>query len=124
MKGVINYAPPNSLILIHGSSNADIPNSMDGKGISATPSCIAVGTLSQQDGETSIVLTDEISALTADEALHIVYTGQLETPNREILVENVLGDLILKMPTKEKHTKISVFSNHDSEPDKLVIIIQ
>ena len=124
MKKVVSYAPPNSLILIDGGSNAEIPNSMGGKRISATPSCIAVGTLSQQDGETYIVLTDELKSPMADGGFHIAYTGQLQTPNREILIENVLGDVILKMPTKEQHTKISVLSNHDSEPDKLVIIIQ
>ena len=116
--------PKNSLVLISGSSAGEIPASMSGKLVVATPSCIAVGTLSEFDGETSITLTDEQQPMCIDNELHVVFTGHLETQNLEVSVRNVLDESILTMSTKSKLSEVQICANDNSEPNKLIIIVK
>jgi hypothetical protein len=55
----VSVAVPNALLLIRDESTGEIPVSMDGATIAATPTCLAVGTLHGADGPVRITLTDE-----------------------------------------------------------------
>jgi hypothetical protein len=93
-------APENSLLLIMDPSAKEIPHNIKGELVAATASCVAVGTLSQSDGETSILLTDEEFAAKADGELQLVYDGSLLTPTLEISIRTVLGRSIVKCVLK------------------------
>ena len=54
MKYDVSVAPPNSIILVVGSASAEPPESMTGGLTSATSTCVAIGTLNEFDGETSV----------------------------------------------------------------------
>ena len=62
MRLAVTLAPKNSLILVMDRAVGVIPEAMTGRLIVATPTCIAVGTKSEHDGETSISLSDEAAS--------------------------------------------------------------
>jgi hypothetical protein len=89
--------------------------------VSATTTTIVVGTLASPDGPTSITLTDE-EIFAKD--VHVVYQGKLETPSKQISVETVCNEIILDMPTECNECQVAIWVNHDSEPDKIVIVFR
>ena len=118
------FALKNAVILIMDPSVGQVPVSMDGGLIAATPSCIAVGTLSDSDGKTSIVLTDEeiVEALDAD--MHLIHSSRLQTPRREVSVCNVLYNALLTIGVAEEQIKAQIWSNDNLELSKLHIIVR
>jgi hypothetical protein len=120
MKLEVKIAPPNSLLLVMDRDALDIPDSMDGELVSYTPSCVAVGTLSELDGETSVTLTNEpLSACEGD--LRKVFSGVLEVQGKEVQVCTALNEVILRLPVSAANTQIAIFANHDVEPTRLCI---
>jgi hypothetical protein len=121
-----SLAPGNSLLLIMDRDATGIPESMGSKPVVATPSCIAVGTRSEADGNTSITLTDENCTASGNRqrGLRKAFSGVLETPKRELVVRTVLLQTVAKLPVAEAQTRIEVFTNHESEPDNICIVAQ
>jgi len=116
-------APPNSLLLVMDRDSGEIPESMDGKMIVSTPSSVAVGTLSEADGKTSVVLTDERIVINADPALCWLFGGVLTTPKKEIHVSTVLLQSILSLPVASIRTQVEIWANSQTEPSKLVVLV-
>ena len=53
------HAPNSELLLVISSSNPEIPTAMDPTSITAhTKTCIAVGTVAEDDDEVAVSLTD------------------------------------------------------------------
>lgn len=111
-------APPNSLILIVGGEKYEVPSSMKGAAIAKTNSCIAVGSLSEIDGQTSIVLK-KISELELEFAPS--FTDFIDTPSRLVEVKTILGKTLLQMPVKDTKTKIIIWTNDKFEPDEIIV---
>jgi hypothetical protein len=107
-------APPNSVVLVVGSDDAEIPTSMGSALISASPSCIAVGCLAADDGETEFALG---SALEVDPGGQPVFVGTLEAPKHAVAIRSVLGHTILETPVRRTHATVRIWVNHPSEPD-------
>jgi len=116
-------APKNSLLLIMDRDGGEIPISMDGRLVVSTPSCIAVGTLSEADGETSVIMTNEKTLFNADANLRKVFTGVLATPQREVQVCTVLLQPVVKIAVMSLRNKVEIWANSESEPSKLRVII-
>lgn len=113
-------APPNSVVLIVGTTiGGAIPASMGGSVVAATDSCIAVGCLSDADGSTEFVLGPAQEIAAAGEAP--VFEGSLYTPDREVLVQSVEGETILKTPVSTKDTVVRIWVNDALEPDRVLI---
>ncbi len=51
----VKVAPINALVLVMDRTKGVIPDSMSQRLVAATSSCIAVGTLSEHDGETTML---------------------------------------------------------------------
>jgi hypothetical protein len=83
-------APQNSLLLVMDKDNGEIPELMSGKLVVATQSCIAVGTLSASDGETSVMLTDDKIHVQEISGIQKAFCGVLATPNKKIDLCTVL----------------------------------
>jgi len=64
---------PNSLLLV-GDPTGEVPQHMSGKLVASTPGRVAVGTLSDVDGETDVRVLD---ALTADDRrpIYLAFDG-------------------------------------------------
>lgn len=114
----ISLAPPNSLILIVGAEKYEVPSSMKGAAFAQTMSCIAVGSLSEIDGQTSILLK-KISE--SEREFAPSFTGFINTPSCLVEVKTILGKTLLQMPVLYKKTKISIWTNDKFEPDEIII---
>jgi len=111
-------APPNSLVLIEDPSGGEVPESMGNSSIASTGSCIAVGSRSESDGKSEIVLGP---AAEVDPGQSPALEQDLSTPNRKVVVRTVLGDTILETPVSRQKTRVRVWVNDPKEPDRILI---
>jgi hypothetical protein len=113
-----SIAVPNALILISDLDGGVPPDVMGGSLIASTPSCIAVGCMSDSNGKTEVILgaTKEV-----DPRDRPVFVGELETRNRAIAVRTVLREPILQAPVPRPSTRVRIWVNHPTEPDKVTI---
>lgn len=111
-------APPNSLMLISDQSGGTPPDTMRGARLSATPSCIAVGCLMFADGRTKFTLGIARDVGTEEPP---VFDGILETPQRTIVVRTVEHKTLLKSAVDDTRTRVRVWVNRPTEPDKVII---
>jgi hypothetical protein len=111
-----------SVILVMDQTIGVIPEAMNGGVIAATPSCIAVGTASEIDGQVEIELMDE--PLEFDVELRCVSETTLRTPNREVAVCSVHHETLLAISVERDISRIQVWVNHPSEPDRIVVAVR
>jgi hypothetical protein len=114
----IRIAVPNALLLISDVGGGKPPDVMEEALIASTPSCIAVGCMADSNGETEVTLgpTPELH-----QREHPVFEGELETPNRAVVVWTVLRDTILQAAVLHPITRVRIWVNHPSEPDKVIV---
>jgi hypothetical protein len=111
-------APPNSVVLVSDVDGGEIPKTMGGSLISATSTCVAVGCLSEDDGETEFMLAPLSEVDRSDKP---VYEGMLQTPKRQVVIRTVLGEHLLELHVLQELTKIIVWVNDTSEPDNVLV---
>jgi hypothetical protein len=118
-------APPNSLLLLMDVDRGDIPEpeSMDSRRFVTTPSCVAIGTLMQADGETTVTLTDEGCPETGDD-LRLAFSGAVLTPQMRIDVCTVLLDVLISLDVMNATSNVEIWTNHATEPDRICIIVE
>lgn len=122
MNLIVRTSVPNSVLLVMGNDAGVIPESMNGDLVSATSSCIAVGTAAECDESVEVVLTDR--PLDDDVAMWCVSESRLETPNGEVAVCSVLGEQFLVIQVQEKMTLVQIWVNHAKEPNRIVILVR
>ena len=113
-------APPNSVVLVSDTASGEIPKSMHDSLISATNSCVAVGCLSEDDGETEFTL-GTLSEL--DRKDKPAFEGMLKTPSHRVAVRSVLGKRLLELPVSQELTRLRIWVNDASEPDNVVVAV-
>jgi hypothetical protein len=118
MSSISRIAIPNALLLISDVGGGRPPDVMQGALIASTPSCIAVGCMSDSNGETEITLGPTLELRQRE---HPAFEGELETPNRAVVVWTVLRDTILQAAVPQPRTRVCIWVNHPSEPDKVII---
>lgn len=118
MKESMTFSPPNSLILVMDHESGVLPDQITAELVSATESCLAVGTLAASDGETTVILTDDLGGLGVGD---LVFDGALSTPNRELSICNVNNEKLLTLSVPEQSTWVKVFANDPFEPDIIVV---
>lgn len=120
MQRTVTVAPSNSLVLVMDRAVGVIPEKMGGGLVAATSTCVAVGTLSEHDGETSISLSDE--GATSELGTEPVFDGVMKTPSRVLSVCSVLDDVLIEMAVPSDETRVQVWVNDGAEPDKIAIV--
>jgi hypothetical protein len=109
---------PNSLVLIEGSDSSELPTALDGL-ITATPTVIAIGTLAEADGATSLGMS---SAGDADLAgLERRWSGQLRTSGRLVLAD-VHGAELLRVECPAL-ASVEIWTSDPDEPDVIWIVV-
>lgn len=118
MSSSSRIAVPNAIILVSDIGGGMAPNLMRGALVASTPSCIAVGCMSDCNGETELTLgpVKEVSLREIP-----VFEGELTTPNHKVAVRTVLNEIVLQAPVLHSRTKVRIWVNHPSEPDKVII---
>ena len=119
MKISKTFAPSNSLVFVMDSSIGEIPVSIGNELTASTNSCVAVGTLAQMDGETTVALTDSSDGI---ELEMLVFDGVLLTPARELSVCNVEDERLLTIPVPSSETRVRIFANDNAEPDNIIVL--
>jgi hypothetical protein len=120
MNEIAKVTPSHSVILVMVRLAGVIPSSMSGALVASTPSCVAVGILSEHDGETTITITDEDADLSVGLP---VFDGVILTPSRVVSVCSALDDVLRVGSVPAETSRIRVFVNHPMEPDLITIRI-
>ena len=117
----VKVQAPNSLLLI-GDSRGKMPQSFEGL-VTATSSCIAIGTLMEMDGPTRVRLLDD---RWYDEPLPltVAWDGSVKLPHGVLRVENVLGEIYLERKLEPKSVRLQIYVNHPTEPDQIAIVVR
>ena len=70
------------------------------------------------DGETEVTLgtSDEV-----DPGDLPAFDAMLETPNRAVVVWTVEDETVLEAPVPTKQTRVRIWVNHPTEPDKIIV---
>jgi hypothetical protein len=114
-------APPNSLVLVMDHTLGNVPDSMNQNLVASTQSCVAVGTLSEADGETFLSLSDETPSRLPNRAP--VFDGVLPTPSKRVSVCSVRDEPLLLLDVPASRTRVRVWANHTSEPNEIWIVV-
>jgi hypothetical protein len=111
--------PPNSLILVLDRSCGQVPQEIGANLVSATESCLAVGSRSDRPTKVFVGPATELSP-----PLQLVFDGELATPSQKLSILSVMNEEYLSENVSGCLTHVRVFANHDSEPDLLFIVIE
>lgn len=114
--------PPNSVILIQDRDESDLPESLGEGLVTATSTCLVVGTLCFADGETSLTLSDETGLPSTSVIPHVcAFDGTLDLPSGQLVVSTVEDVTILEMKHPGQQARVTVWVNDESEPDSIWI---
>jgi len=117
----IRIAPSNSLLFISDPNGGEAPDPVRGALVLSTPSCISVACLMWQDGETEVSLGSDVGV---HENWIVAFDGMLETPNRSVVVSTVEGNAVLEAHVPGTRTRVRIWLNRLSEPDRVAIELQ
>jgi len=114
----VKLALPHSLVLVLDPIFGEIPASLSGELITATNSCLAIGTRPEMDGETELVLGNSESI---DQEERPAFKGILRTPSHKIAICSALNVTLIEMLVPSIETVVRVWVNDSTEPDRIII---
>jgi hypothetical protein len=114
----IKVSPPNSIIFIEDSSASVVGPTFlpQVPRIAATSTCIVVCCWPEQDGPTEITM---LHGPMSDDPP--VLDQMLETPGREVAVRTVERRKLLHAQVPGTRTRVRIWTNHPTWPDKVFI---
>lgn len=83
-----------------------------------TDSSITVGCQCDVEGDTEFRLG---ARRDVDPGSQPIFQGQLKTPSRNVVIRSVLDDTILETPVPRPETTISIWVNHPTVPDQIIV---
>lgn len=95
MTTAVRVSPPNGLLLVLDPRTGVLPGTLAGSAIASTPSGLAIGTLSEFDGETEVTL-GSVEDLPNDPTLSLAWEGDLETSGR-LGVLTIYNDALIEV---------------------------
>lgn len=114
----IKIAPPNSILFIEDVDGGAVPTADKPPAILWNHRCISVGTLMENDGETTVKL-GHLSEIAKEESPS--FDGVIETPTGTVCVSVVPDRVVLQDGSGSPRTRIVIWTNHPTEPDEIVI---
>ncbi|WP_257478582.1 hypothetical protein [Acidipropionibacterium jensenii] len=107
----------NGLLLVLDPGVGLLPETLSERPVTATASCIAVGTLHGAEGSTNVRMAEE--AAPSDDELHLRWAGEIHT-EQSLCVMTVELERILSVPCRGA-VQVSIYSNDSEEPDSIWI---
>jgi hypothetical protein len=117
----IMVSPPHPVLLIMdpGNDAAVIPESMDGKPVAATSSCVAVGTQASVDGETAVSLV--FGSYDPPGELSCVFDGSVLTPQRKLAVLTSELKPVIERNVGQSEVRISIWVDDLENPAQVIV---
>ena len=114
--------PPNSLIFVMDPSSGQLPESLGSSSVTSTLTSLAIGTLSEVDGETQLILgsLDDGGHRTAPD-LALRWSGEIETSGSVAIVS--AENLVILEVSSEATAVIQIWSNDEFEPDLVCVLV-
>jgi len=127
----IRTAPPNSMVFLSDPEIEIVPEIDDrSPTIWTTVSCIAIGCLMFQDGDSDFRLLSgkgvEIelaSILSIHDQLNLVFDGSIESPNRSLSMSTSEGKTLLRADIATTNTQVRIWTSHPIEPEMVLIVL-
>lgn len=116
----VTVAPPNSLIFIMDHAFGEIPESMGHGSVTSTDSCVAVATLCEFDGATTVIVGTDPHGTGAE---ILVFDGHLTIPSKQLSVCSAFDEKLLSMDISRSHVHLKVFANDATEPNLIAILV-
>lgn len=116
----VSVSPPNSLIFIMDHAFGELPESMDRGLVTSTDSCVAVATLCELDGATTVSVGTDPEGV---EAEILIFDGHLTIPSKQLSVCSALNVKLLSMDVSASHVHLKVFANDATEPSFIAILV-
>jgi hypothetical protein len=118
MSETIQISPPNSQLFISDKDGGRVPDFMPQRAILSTPSGITFLCFPEQDGPTEVTLgsLDEVNSGEVP-----AFEGELETPNRIVVISTIEWKAVLQTVVQGARTKVKIWLNHPQWPDKVII---
>ena len=117
----IDQPIPNSLVLLMDHSVGVPPDSLGSAIVAATPTCIAIGTVSEFDHSVSIAITDNYEAKNI--GLVKVHAGVLSVPTMNLSLVNTANAILATAGVDSTSTSIEVWVDDQREPTEIVIYV-
>lgn len=111
---------PNAVVLI-GDRAGDVPETMEGSLTSATSTCVAVGTVSDANGETRLRLIDRAEA--RDLPRHLAFDGRLEMPTHRLTIASVLDEVYFERVIEDTSVHLQVWVDDSNEPSDVCVVM-
>lgn len=118
----IEVQPSNSLLLVMDPDHGVIPESMGGRLVAVTESCLAVGTLSEADGPTHVDVVDATDFQGVEDGSWLAWEGMLATVSGRLAVMDVLGDVLADRQVGPS-AAVRLIVNDDREPDRISVVV-
>src|SRR5262245_10340173 len=118
MSTTIRISPPNSILFVSDRDGGVTPEITREQSIWATPSCVAFGCLMEQDGPTELTIGAAEQVGSRDTP---AFDDLIETPQRAVVVFTALNQPILHASVSGIRTRLRIWTNHPTEPDKVII---
>jgi hypothetical protein len=116
----VEVEPPNGVVLLRDPETYEVPPWVRGQLVSASPSCIGIGTLPPDDGPTTIQMGDPRD-LDTPGSWPVVFEGRMAAPSSRLVLCSVLGDVYAEVNLGDSGAHVRVSANHPLVPDQIVI---
>lgn len=122
MTNSVRFAPPNSIIFISGSEDAELPPSDERweGGFASTPSCIIVTCYPAPDGKTEITLEQSPASTTKTRP---AFAGYLDTPTHRVIVWTFEWTKVLELKVPTNRSRVRIWTNHPNQPNEVRIAV-
>jgi hypothetical protein len=112
--------PPGSFLVIAGDMHAPMPEFDNQENrLWANEWCIGIGTLSEIDGETEVIVTDQ----PRNESFPLVFDSVIEAPEQRVTVSDAYLMETASVNVSSNKARIQIWANHSREPDRIVIAV-
>lgn len=113
--------PPYSVVFV-GDRESSVPATTAGSLVSATNTCLAIGTRSDVDGPTRVRLIDATDEV-ADVPQVKAFDGTLAAKSHELTIASVDGHVYLRRELDDPSIGLKVYVDDETEPTDICVVV-